>query len=281
MPTVHAYAALAALTVAASLPDARTPEVRRDPIEVTLVARDYAFEAPDTLVAGVTSIRMRDEGRDPHHWILFWLADSVSLAEFYASMRNGGPSPEGIRSMGGAQDGRAVTLDLAEGRYAFGCLHVAAAGGSHLSKGMFRALTVRARRAGDRSAGPPPSVDATVTMRDYGYDLSAPPLRAGRRTLRLLNAGPQEHHLILQRLAPGATLADVQRWRAGNRTGPRPMLPVDGGTTRQSPGSTLYWTVDLEAGGYLFLCLVADVGDKRQHTEHGMRQEIRVLAIAP
>jgi hypothetical protein len=81
--------------------------------------------------------------------------------------------------------------------------------------------------------------------------------------------------VILQCLAPGATLADVQRWRAGDRTGPRPLMPVDGGTTRQSPGSTLYWTVDLEAGGYLFLCLVADVRDKRQHTEHGMRQGVR------
>ena len=136
MSTVHAYAALAALTIAASFPPvASTSDVRRDSTDVTLVARDYAFEAPDTLVAGVTSIRMRDEGRDPHHWILFRLADSVSLAEFYAIMQKGGPSPEGIRSMGGAQDGRAVTFDLAEGRYAFGCLHIAATGGSHLSKG--------------------------------------------------------------------------------------------------------------------------------------------------
>jgi hypothetical protein len=123
-------------------------------------------------------------------------------------------------------------------------------------------------------------VDATVTMRDYGYVVSGPPLRAGRRTLRLLNAGPQEHHLMLQRLAPGATLADLRRWRAGERIGPRPMMPVDGGTTRQSPGSTLYWTVDLEAGGYLFLCLVADVGDRRRHVEHGMRHEVKALAVA-
>ena len=282
MPNAHAYAALVALTVAASFPvAARTSDVPGEGTEVTLIARDYAFEAPDTLVAGVTSIRMRDEGRDPHHWILFRLADSVSLAEFYAIMQKGGPSPDGIRSMGGAQDGRAVTFDLAEGRYAFGCLHIAAAGGSHLSKGMFRALTVRSRRADDRTADRLPEVDATVTMRDYGYALSGPPLRAGRRTLRLQNAGPQEHHLILQRLAPGATLADIDRWRAAGRTGPRPMMPPDGGTTRQSPGSTLYWTVDLEAGGYVFLCLVSDVKDKRQHSEHGMRHEVRVLAVAP
>jgi hypothetical protein len=227
----------------------------------------------------VVSIRMRDEGRDPHHWILFRLADSVSLAEFYARMRDGGPSPAGIRSMGGAQDGRAVTFDLAAGRYAFGCLHVAAGGGSHLSKGMFRALTVRPARAGEGAAAALPEVDATVTMRDFAYSVAGPPLRAGRRTLRLLNAGPQEHHLILQRLAPGATLADVVRWRAGDRTGPRPMMPISGGTTRQSPGETVYWTVNLEAGGYLFLCLVADVQDKRQHSEHGMRQEVKVLEV--
>jgi hypothetical protein len=280
--TLAALSAVAALSIATPIGAVgHRPVVRGEGVEVVLVARDYAFEAPDTLVAGVISIRMRDEGRDPHHWILFRLADSVSLVEFYASMQKGGPSPEGIKSLGGAQDGRAITFDLAAGRYAFGCLHTAADGGSHLSKGMFRALTVRSARTGDRAPGSLPRVDATVTMRDYGYDLTGPLLRAGTRTLRLLNAGPQEHHLLLQRLAPGATLADVQRWRAGDRTGPRPMMPVNGGTTRQSPGETVYWTVELEAGGYLFLCLVADVGDKRQHVDHGMRQEVKVLAVAP
>ena len=78
-------------------------------------------------------------------------------------------------------------------------------------------------------------------------------------------------------MAAGATLADVHRRRAGDGAGP---MPIGGGTTRQSPGSALYWTVDLEVGGYLFLCLVADVADKRQHVDHGMRQEVKVLAAA-
>jgi hypothetical protein len=235
----------------------------------------------DTLVAGVATIRMRDEGPDSHHWILFRLADSVSLAEFHASMQDGGPSPAGIRSMGGAQHGRAVTFDLTAGRYAFGCLHNATDGKNHLSKGMFRALTVRPRRTSDRVSASLPKVDATVTMCDFAYAITGPPLRAGTRTLRLLNAGPQEHHVMVQRLAPGATLADVERWRTGDRTGPRPMMPTSGGTTRQSPGETAYWTVDLEAGGYLFLCLVRDAGDQRPHGDHGMRQEVKVLAVGP
>ena len=276
---------LPALALVALLAGFGSPVVARiapvAPAEVTIIARDYAFEAPDTIPAGVTSIRMRDRGKEQHHWVLFRLADSVSLEEFYRDMKDGGASPAGIASLGGSQDSIAVSLDLATGRYVLGCLHGSPDGTSHLAKGMFRALTVRARRSGDGPRARAPRVDATVTMRDYGYSLSGPSLRAGRRTLRLENAGPQEHHVMLQRLEPGKSLADVERFFADGRRGPRPMRPVSGGTTRQSVGETLYWTIDVEAGGYLFLCRVPDAGDARPHVDHGMRQEIRVLAVAP
>lgn len=53
---------------------------------------------------------------------------------------------------------------------------------------------------------------------------------------------------------------------------------LHGGTTRQSPHETLHWTVSFEAGGYLLMCRVADAEDMHPHVDHGMVQELRVLA---
>ena len=147
-------------------------------------------------------------------------------------------------------------------------------GTTHLVRGMYRPLTVVPGSAAQR-AEPAPRADVTVTMRAYGYELSAP-LRAGRRVLRLDNAGPQDHHVLVQRLAPGRTKADVERWLAGGRRGERPVSPIFFGTSRQAPGETSYVTIDLEPGAYLFICRVDDAGDGRPHVEHGMRTEVRV-----
>ncbi len=215
---------------------------------------------------------MHDLGPTNHQFVIFRLADSVSLNEFYAAMKGGGPSPRGIRSLGGAQGEEELSLVLAPGRYVYGCMHGFEDGTSHLSRGMFRAFTVIAAR----TAGPKaPKADATITMNDYGYKLSGS-LAAGRRVLKLVNAGPQEHHAMLQRLMAGRTLADVNRWQAGGRKGERPVEPVFWGTTRQSPGAILYATVDLEPGGYIIICLVPDSKDGRPHVDHGMRGEFRV-----
>lgn len=48
------------------------------------------------------------------------------------------------------------------------------------------------------------------------------------------------------------------------------------GTSRQSRGETLYVTVDLERGSYLFICRIPDASDGRPHVEHGMRTELHV-----
>lgn len=263
-------ASVVALPCTVGLSLAQSPTV---PL-VTVIARDHAFQAPDTVRAGLTRFQMQDLGPARHQLVIFRLEDSVSLNEFYAAMRKGGASPSGIRSLGGAQGAEEIWLALEPGRYVLGCLHRFDDGTSHLSRGMFRALTVIPHTARATKSGVP-NVDATITMKDYGFKLTGK-LRAGRRVLRFANAGPQEHHVMLQRLMPGRALADVERWQAGGRRGERPVSPVFWGTTRQSAGETLYATVDLAAGGYVLICRVPDASDGRPHVDHGMRGEIDV-----
>lgn len=250
---------------------ASLPAQRPDSPIVTLSASDHSFVAPDTLTAGFTRFQMKDSGPTDHQFVLFQLADTVSLNEFYEAMRKGAASPPGIRSLGGAQGEEIVSLMLAPGRYAFGCMHGFGDGTNHLGRGMFRALTVIPRRQAVRQ----PSFDATITMHDYGYAMSGK-LSAGTRTLRLVNKGPQEHHIMMQRLLPGRTLDDVAKWQDAGRKGPRPVQPVFWGTTRQSAGAILYAVVKLEKGGYILLCRVPDSKDGKPHVEHGMRGVIHV-----
>lgn len=244
------------------------------PRVVTVIARDHAFEAPDSIASGVVTFRLNDLGPTQHHLIVFRLDDSVSLREFHDRMRAGVVTPAGIAALGGPESTEEVTLVLRPGRYALGCLRDFADGTTHLGRGMFRALTVVPGSVAQR-AEPAPRADVTVTMRNYAFELSGP-LRAGRRVLRLENAGPQEHHILLQRLAPGRSKADVERWMARGRTGERPVSPVLLGTSRQSRGETVYVTVELQPGAYLFICRIPDAGDGRPHVEHGMRTEVRV-----
>jgi len=261
-----------ALTMLLSVPS--SVQRAADPPLVTVVARDHAFEAPDTLRAGVTRFRLRDLGPTKHQLVIYRLADSVSLKEFYDAMKVGRASPAGIRSLGGAQEAEDISIVLAPGRYVFACMHGFEDGTSHLSRGMFRAFTV-IRGADGSTDAVPPKADATLTMSDYTYKLTGE-LAPGRRVLRIVNAGPQEHHVMIQRLMPGRTITDVERWFAAGRRTERPVMPIFWGTTRQSPGETLYATIDVTAGGYILLCRVPDSGDGRPHVDHGMRGEIRV-----
>lgn len=266
-------AAIGGIVSLAAAPVIQAP-TDASPRIVTVTARDHAFEAPDSIASGVVTFQLNDLGPTQHHLIVFRLDDSVSLPEFYQAMRAGIVTPSGIAALGGPESKESVTLVLRPGRYVLGCLKDFDDGATHLSRGMFRAMTVVPGSAAER-AEPAPNADVTVTMRNYGFEFSGP-LRAGRRVLRLENAGPQEHHILLQRLAPGKTKADVERWIARGRTGERPVSPVFFGTSRQSSGETLYVTVDLERGAYLFVCRVPDAGDGRPHVEHGMRTEVRV-----
>lgn len=247
------------------------------PPVVTVTARDHAFEAPDTISSGAVTFRLRDLGPTSHHLIVFRLDDSVSMREFYDAMRPGVVTPPGISSLGGPESDEEVTLFLRPGKYALGCLKDFTDGTTHLGRGMFRALTVV---RGKGTEEPAPRADVTVTMRNYTFEFSGP-LKAGRRILRLENAGPQEHHILLQRLEPGKTLADVERWIAGGRKRPRPLSPVFFGTSRQSRGETVYVAIDLTPGVYLIICRIPDAGDGRPHIEHGMRAEFHVESALP
>jgi hypothetical protein len=127
---------------------------------------------------------------------------------------------------------------------------------------------------------PPPAPAApqtvTVVATDYHFDLPAT-LAAGPTTFTIVNHGREAHHLQLERLESGHTLADLlAALKAG---GPPPAWVVDaGGPNAADPGGrSLPTTVDLLPGTYAALCVIPGPGGV-PHAMKGMAQQFTVSA---
>ena len=246
---------------------------------VTVTAREYAFELPDSIPAGLTTFRLLDAGQQQHHVFLIALPAGKTPKDAVAAIEAGGPPPAWgrapwMRMVGGPNTpvpgGESnATLALAPGRYMLFCVIPAPDGQLHVSKGMFRALTVTpsARKA------PAPASDVSVTLTDYDFRFSKP-LSAGSHTLRLYNAAAQPHEMFMMRLPPGRSVADLVAWVA-KPNGPPPIIPA-GGITDIPPGEVIYVRGDFTAGEYALICFSPDERDGRPHFAHGMTKQFTV-----
>lgn len=247
-----------------------------EPNLVTVKARDFAFAAPATVPAGLTTVRLVNEGGEMHHAQLVRLDEGHTVEELLGAARQHGPLPAWARFVGGPnvpapQGFTEATLDLPAGSYALVCFIPSADGVPHLMKGMAKPLTVVPAR--EPSAARAPVADVRLTLRDYAYEI-APQITAGRHTLRVENAAAQPHEVVLVRLAPGKTVQDVVAWEQTHQ-GPPPALPV-GGTALLSTSESNLVTLDFEPGEYALLCFVPDAGDGKPHVAHGMVRQITV-----
>lgn len=253
---------------------------------VTVVARDYAFEAPDTLVAGRTELQLVNRGKALHHAALVRLDAGRTPAELFAALKAGGPPPLWAHDAGGPNapaPGRtsAAVVDLEPGTYLFLCFIPSPNGTPHVMKAMTRAFTIvpepRARpvsssRRGDGPAAPmvTRAPDVTMTLTDYGFTLSRP-LTRGRHVVRVRNAAAQPHAVFVARLAPGATAADALAEDAGPAA-----ARADGGMVGLATGVANDIPLDLAPGEYAFFCFLPDAKDGKPHVAHGMVRQFTV-----
>lgn len=245
------------------------------PPVVEVVTREFAFVLPDTLPAGLTTFRLHNEGRQPHHLMLYRLEPGKNLGDAFRALRAGGAHPAWMHAAGGPNavpnGGESVgTVLLEPGHYVAFCHVKSPDQVIHFAKGMMKDLVVTA------PVGPPtawPEADLTVTLREYTFTWSSPPTR-GRHRISVRNLGQQRHELILTRLAPGKTSVDFIRWM-NTQEGPPPARPW-GGITDLPAGGTMVFEVDLEPGTYSTICRVRDTGNGRPHDEHGMYSQFEV-----
>lgn len=255
-------------TSTASAPAPAAPNV------LAITATDYAFDAPAQIPAGFTTIRVTSSGKEVHQAALMRIEQGKTFADFADAVKRGGPPAPWIVAAGGPNppmpNGTSESMQyLAPGTYAIVCFVPSPDGTPHIAKGMMRQLTVTAAPSGAQAQ--PPNADATVTLADYTFTAAAP-LTAGHHVIRVTNAGPQAHEIVLVHLEPGKTAKDFAQW-AESMKGPPPGA-LEGGVAAIAPGDTAYFPADLTPGSYAFICFVPDSKDGKPHIAHGMMQDI-------
>jgi hypothetical protein len=254
----------------AAVSDAAPPRV------LTVVARDFAFQAPDQVPAGMVTIQLQNRGQALHHVALMRLDGGKTLQDVFTALQAGGPPPAWMHDMGGpnapdpGSDANA-TLFLQPGNYAILCFvdipdHV-----PHVMKGMAKALTVTP--AVVPAAASAPTGDITLRLDDYSFTTSTP-ITAGRHTIRVENGAAQSHEVELLKLAPGKTAADLTAWMQSMQ-GPPPVNAI-GGISGMARGVVQSFTHDFTPGTYVLVCFLPDARDGKPHFMHGMMRTITV-----
>jgi hypothetical protein len=261
---------------AAKPADAGTPAsatVAAAPKEVTITAKEFAFDAPDTISAGLVSLKLVNQGQQLHHVQLARLSDGKTYADLMEGMKTmkpGSPPPPWMHDVagpnspvpGGGESPLMVPLEA--GNYAILCFIPGPDGVPHVMKGMSRALTVIPSTT---AAAPMPTADVTATMTDYAWEVT-PSISAGKHLIKISNNAAQSHEMFIGLLAPGKTAQDVVKW-VEKMDGPPPVKPM-GGISGMATGGVAYLPVNLEKGDYALFCFLPDAKDGKLHAEHGM-----------
>jgi plastocyanin len=261
--------AATATSTAAALPAANV---------ITVTAKDYSFDAPAEIPAGLTTIRLVTEGKEMHHATFVKLEDGKTVDDFIQAIQKQGPPPAWMIASGGPNPPRpgGVTEEtqlLEPGNYVIVCFVPSPDGKPHVAKGMVRPITVTPATASNASTTAAPVPDITIKLVDYGFE-SSKPLTAGKHLIRIENDAAQDHELVLVRLAPGKTVEELAKW-IDKMDGPPPGEPL-GGLAGIHPGGYGFITADLTPGDYGFLCFIPDAKDGKPHVMHGMVKQFRV-----
>lgn len=251
------------------------PAAAASPNMVSYTAKEFSFEGPDTIPAGLTMIHLTDAGQELHHVQIIKLEEGKTFADFQASAKAGGPPPAWAVPYGGVNPpvpgGTSIATQVMDpGNYALVCFIEGADKVPHMAKGMMKALTVTASPNANMTE---PTADVTMTLSDYTFTLSKP-LAAGRQMIKVENAAAQPHEVVLIQLPPGKTIEELGKWVVDMK-GPPPGKPL-GGIPAFMKGKNAFFEVNLEPGDYGLICFVPDVKDGKMHYTHGMMQQFKV-----
>jgi len=262
-------------TAAATAPAAATAA----PNVVNVTASEYKFDGPAEVPAGMTTIHLTNNGKEPHQANLIRLDSGKTYTDMMAAMKAmkpDAPPPKWVIMAGGpnavAPGGSTdLTMNLQPGNYAIVCFVPNAKGVPHLMLGMGQGLTVTPNATASTTA---PASDISVTLSDYKFDFSTP-LTAGKHTLKIQNTAAQPHEFTLFKLMPGKTADDITKYFSSDMKAPPPGMPI-GGTAGMASGETVYFPIDLAPGDYALICFLPDAKDGKPHFVHGMTQVIKI-----
>lgn len=261
---------------------------------MTILAEDYALDAPDQIPSGWNKIVYENKGQEPHLLTIARLPDGLTFDDYatdlvppfnnaWYAIRDQGMSqddavaqllaelPEWFadyRYMGGSgliSPGKTntITVDLEPGAYVLECYVKTEDGEIHAIEGMARELLV----TNGKSATKEPEADTEITLSNYEMKFDGE-LSPGRRTIAVHVQDQPEaalgHNVHVVRIDAETDVDELIRWmnwyKPGGMLPPTPAEFV-GGMQLLPTGGTGYFTLDVAPGEYLFMSeLTAHLG---------------------
>ncbi len=243
---------------------------------VEIATSDYAFTAPDSITAGLVTLRMTAGGSEFHHVQVVRLDEGHTFADLQAELAKGEEAfPSWLRMLGGvngADPGATAetSLLLEPGNYALICMIPSKDMVPHFAKGMVRPLTV----TGTATGATAPAADVTLTISEGGFAFSGP-VTPGARTIRVENTHAMPHEVIFIKLDEGATASDLVAWLLDGMQGPPPGSGR-GGTVALEQGAWNLVHADLTPGNYALVDFMPNPEDGRPNAAHGMLLDFTV-----
>lgn len=262
---------LMAVVLAACGPAAASTLAPANIPQIAIKASDYAFEAPAKVDAGLVSINLTNNGKEPHHVQLARLNDNVTMEQFQAALQQ---SPEAafplVTFAGGVGvidpgDKQQVTVELTPGQYVLLCFVSGHDGMPHLAKGMM--ATMEVVKGSEPANKPEIKADATIKLVDFSFAMPAE-VKAGQQVWKVVNEGKQVHEIAIIKLAEGKTMEDVANFMQ-SMAGEPPFADA-GGLQAIDPGDTGWINLNLQPGNYVAMCHVPDPATGHAHMEMGM-----------
>lgn len=253
---------------------------------ITILAEDYAFQAPDEIPSGWTNIEYTNEGNEPHFLFIARLPEGRTFDEYlsevlvpfgnvwYALRDDGMAQDKAMEKLGAdlpawywsvefiggsgiipAGHSTDLSLNLEPGTYSLECYMKTEDGEMHNMEGMMREVTV----TDTRSEATPPNADIDITLSNFEMAIDGD-LTPGSHTVAVhVEEHPEEgfgHNVHVARIDQDTDIDNLVRWMnfmeidGLQNPGPTTFL---GGMQILPAGNTGYFSLDLEPGRYLFL----------------------------
>jgi hypothetical protein len=215
-------------------------------------ATEYAFKTLGSIPAGVTTVQLRNLGKENHEAQFVRLNQGVTIDQLLAALQaaGNGPPPDIFTYEGGPAEivpnrTSEVILNFREGQYALLCFVEAPDKQPHAAKGMYLPITVKAASG---AAATLPAGSGAIALGSGAIGLPDT-LPAGRSTFRLTNQSQSPRALFVGNIPADKTVADLQQALA-DPNGPPPWFQANGGMDGIGSGSTSAVVLNLTPGKY-------------------------------
>lgn len=251
--------------------------------EVTIVAREMAFEVAESFEGGVVRLVLDNQGELDHHVMFMRVNDDATVDDLLAALAE--PSFEPIFAVSSSHGGPmaapgatgSVVVDLPAGDYVLICAIPAEDGMPHYAMGMQAVVKVTEPAA----TATLPEATGTIELMEMMFHGLGETYAAGPAAFEVVNSGVLLHEMAVLQLAEGFTAemfmeavlapptSTPAAAEAAAPSGPPPFAML-GGVAPMNPGFTNFLELDLTPGGYVAICFVPDTETGAPHAALGM-----------